>query len=276
MKVNVVADACCNHQGNIGIACEMIREAADKGADYIKFQKRDMSCVDNPDRPYNGFGATYGEHRAALELSDSRWDEMDACAKACGIKMMATPFDIPSVRFVVSRGYDYVKIGSGQVMNKQFLAGAKKILGEHPVIISSGMCMLADIMETIGFMSIGQPMVVMQCTSSYPCDESDINLAVIPVFRGIFGTMADVGLSGHYASGSGAVEAAAAAIGATWIERHFTLDRTWKGTDHSASLEPEGLKRVVKAVRSVEKAIGSTHKHRIDCELPVYNKCYGV
>ena len=105
----------------------------------------------------------------------------------------------------------------------------------------------------------------MQCTSNYPCNEEDVNLKVLHLYQSEF-PWAEIGLSGHFMSDDGSIESGAVAIGATWLERHFTLDRTLKGSDQSASVEPKGLKNISTAVRNVEKALGSIRKEVLECE----------
>ena len=140
-----------------------------------------------------------------------------------------------------------------------------------PIIMSTGMCSLRHIVSIVDFLdSYGDVDVVMQTTSSYPCDENNIHLKVIRLLKKQFPNK-QIGLSGHYVSGNGAIEAAAVALGATWIERHFTLDRSWKGSDQSSSLEPEGLKNVVKAVRTAERALGLQNKKMLECELKTWD-----
>lgn len=273
MHVNIVAELCCNHQGDIDIAKEMIRCAKICGADFVKMQKRDLAEMPEStrSRAYGGphsFGSTYGEHREVLEFDTKEWRELFHYAQKVGIGFFATPFDVSSALFLVDDlGCEYVKMGSTQIHDQgmiDFFAGIDK-KSQQRVIMSTGMCGSKEVMDLIDKV---RPDVIMQTTSCYPCREEDVNLCVLNWLKG-FG---DVGLSGHYAAGNGAIEAAAVAMGATWIERHFTLDRTWKGTDQAASLEPDGLKNVVKAVRTVERAWGDWQKKLLECELPTLRK----
>jgi sialic acid synthase len=272
-KTNIVAELCCNHQGDFDLAKEMILTAKQCGADFVKMQKRDLASIPPNvyDRAYGGphsFGSTYGDHREVLEFEPEEWLALSKYAKQCEIGFFATPFDVPSAQFLIEDiGCKYLKMGSTQIHSQEmieFFAGLDKAGPQH-VIMSTGMCGRKEIMELINKV---RPDVIMQTTSCYPCNEDDVHLSVLNWLIG-FG---EVGLSGHYVSGNGAIESAAVAMGATWIERHFTLDRSWKGTDQAASLEPEGLKNVVKAVRTVERAWGECDKKLLNCELPVLNK----
>jgi sialic acid synthase len=270
-KINVIAELCCNHQGDMEIAKELIREAKACGADFVKMQKRSIPSMSAKlrDKPYdsaNSFGATYGEHRFMLEFSREQWFELFAFAKRIGIGFFATPFDIPSLRFLTEDlNCEYIKMGSTQIHDPEMIEAFSNVK-DHKIIMSSGMMDSARIRNVLLQVS---PEVLMHTTSAYPCPEDMVNLLALrsePFVR------FQRGLSGHYVSGNGAIEAAAVALGATWIERHFTLDRTWKGSDHAASLEPEGLKNVVKAIRTVERALGDGVKKFEDCEKLTWEK----
>lgn len=274
MKVNIVCEIGCNHLGNLNIAKEMIVQSKECGADYVKFQKRDLNNL-NPDiknRPYDNphsFGKTYGEHREYLEFNEDQFEELSQYAKKYQIGFFATPFDITSLLFLIKLGVPYLKLGSTQIHDDRMINDIINLDCKYmpPFILSTGMCTIADVLKKFAMI---KPLILLQATSCYPCEEVDVNLEIIKEYLTIFGCQ--VGLSGHYVSGNGAIEAAAVALGATWIERHFTLDRTWKGTDQAASLEPEGLKNVVKAVRTVERAMGNNYKSVLNCELPTLRK----
>jgi sialic acid synthase SpsE len=134
------------------------------------------------------------------------------------------------------------------------------------------MSTLEEIDEAVNVLR-GSDLTIMHCTSAYPCKEEDVNLNIITTLKERYSV--PVGLSGHYVQGSGAIESAAVALGVTWIERHFTLDRTMKGSDQSSSLEPTGLERVVKSIRSVERAMGHCDKIILECEEPARIKFKG-
>lgn len=266
--VNIVAELCCNHQGKPDIAKKMIDECAKCGVNYVKLQKRHIEYCADWDYEYknaNSFGKTYYDHRKALELVDVAWWELKDYAEKSGIGLFATAFDIKSVDFLVDLGVPYIKVGSAQAHNNGFL---EYVRNKHvKTIVSTGMSTWKEAQDIV---EILEPDVVFHTTTCYPCPEEGVELNVITKYLRTF--KCSVGLSGHYSAGNGAIEAAAVALGATWIERHFTLDRTWKGSDHVASLEAPGLSNVVKAVRSVERALGTGKKHIMDCEKPAVEK----
>jgi sialic acid synthase SpsE len=241
--------------------------------DFVKFQKRDLTSVKNPNAPRTDthcFGRTNYEHRKALEFDNGEWEDLALEAKRCGVGMFATPFDVKSLDFCVkTMKFDILKLGSTQIHDAEVMQAVHGTARCMTVVLSTGMCDRKKIADAARFVHETARLVIMQTTSAYPCNCEDVHLNVIPTLKQWYN---EVGLSGHYVSGSGAIEAAAVAMGATWIERHFTLDRTWKGTDQSASLEPSGLMRVVKSIRSVEDALGSRVKAPLPCELPTMER----
>lgn len=276
--VNIVAEIGCNHMGDPKTAMRMSDVAFACGVNYVKFQKRSPSECLTPEqysKPYSGdnsFGITYGKHRERLEILINDWYDITHETELDYDKgMFATVFDFTSLKECIEcLDMPIIKIGSAQI-NRFELLGAVVASGKK-IILSTGMSTIEEIDNAFEIIKNNEP-VLMQCTSVYPCPEDQVNLNVIPMLKKRYGC--EVGLSGHYVSGSGAIEAAAVALGATWIERHFTLDRTWKGTDQAASLEPEGLKSVVKAIRTAEQALGSSEKKVLEIEEPVRMKHRG-
>ena len=275
--VNVVAELGINHQGNINLMKEMMLAAKKCGANYIKGQKREPNeCLTEKQykRPYNsihGFGKTYGKHKEKLEFSVNQWSELFNFAKEIDIPLFASVFDITSAKNMNKLGMDIFKIGSGNITDLNLLEEVESY--RKLTIISTGMSTIEEIDRAVDVFDNNSDLVIMHCTSTYPCRESDINLRVLKTLQERY--KGPVGLSGHYVQGNGSIEAAAVALGATWIERHFTLDRTMKGTDQAASLEDAGLSRVIKSIRSVEKALGSPEKRVLECEIPVREKVRG-
>jgi len=272
--VIVTAEIGCNHQGSIEIAKRMIREAKVCGCDYVKMQKRDIDSLPKElgDKPYLGehsFGATYREHRQALEFNEEQWKELQSFAKSMDIGFFGTAFDLPSAEMLCRLKMPYLKIGSMQCRDLEFLRSIISIQNHPPLLISTGMCD-EDNVDTIirDYLSPSKGDILIHTTSSYPCPENEVNL----VYLRNMGRPGTLGLSGHYSAGNGAIEAAAVALGATYIERHFTLDRTWKGTDQAVSLEPIGMMNVVKAIRTVEKALGDGIKRVMPSEEPIIKK----
>lgn len=272
-KIKIVAECGCNHQGSFSIAREMILEAKRCGCDYVKFQKRYLGAIpaELADKPYlseHSFGNTYLAHRTALELDGQAWRELQLFAEKEGIGFFGTAFDLPSAEFLVNINVPYIKIGSAQNRDVELIRDIRELRNCPPLIWSAGM-MDGDMM--IDYMLKVNPKITVHCTSSYPCPISEINLGVLTRLKFLL-SYKEFGLSGHYIAGNGAIEAAAVALGATYIERHFTLDRTWKGSDHACSLEPVGMMNVVKAVRQIEVAMGDGIKEVMPSEVAVMEK----
>jgi len=275
-NVKICAEIGCNHQGSLEIAKKMIREAKLCGCDLVKFQKRHIDSIPQEvgDKPYlseNSFGKTYRDHRIALEFDIEDWNELISETKKIEIGIFGTAFDEQSAWDLTSLKLPYLKIGSGQIRNADLLYRIKA-LAESQIIISTGMCTEEQANEAI---KILHPAIVCHTTSSYPCPEDEVNLKWLRkqlIWQTYVHPDYELGLSGHYSAGNGAIEAAAVALGVTYIERHFTLDRTWKGTDQSASLEPIGMINVVKAVRSIERALGDGVKKVMPSEVKLLEK----
>lgn len=270
----VIAEIGQNHQGDLETAKELLRQAKLCGVDAVKSQKRDLETLlsqEERKRPYHSphaFGATYGEHREALELCEADWAELLAYADELGLEFFGSPWDLPSAELLERIGTRLFKVPSAAVTHLALieqLAGLRK-----PVVLSTGMSDLPQIDAAVGL--LGQTEVyVLQCTSAYPASFESVNLRAMTALAERYGR--PVGLSGHHKGI--AVDAAAVALGARVIERHFTLDRTWKGTDHAASLEPSGLAKLVRDVRAVEAALGDGEKVVQACELEAQRKLRG-
>ena len=275
--VNIIAELGINHQGDLNIMKKLITTAKDCGANFVKGQKREPKkylSKKQYNMPYdnvNSFGSTYGEHKENLEFSVQQWEELFTYSEDIGIKIFTSVFDVTSAKNMNKLGMEIFKIGSGEVTNLELLQEIKSY--NKPIIISTGMSTLEEIDAAIDIFDQNDDLVLMHTTSCYPCIETDINLRILETIKNRYNF--PIGLSGHYVQGSGAIESAAFALGATWFERHFTLDRTMKGTDHAASLEDAGLIRVIKSIRSVENAMGSQEKKVLDCELPTRLKVRG-
>ena len=275
-KVNVIAEIGINHQGNFDLMKEMMIAAKGCGVDYVKSQKREPKvCLteEQYNRPYDSphsFGKTYGEHKENLEMTMEQWEELFKFADDIGVKMFMSVFDNVSANKMNELGMDLFKIGSAEVTRLDLLEEVKSF--NKPIILSTGMSTIEEIDKAVDVLR-GSDLTLMHCTSAYPCEETDVNLNVIPTLQKRYNI--PIGLSGHFKQGSGAIESAGVAMGARWIERHFTLDRTMKGTDQSASLEPTGMMKVIKSIRSIERALGNNEKVVLDCEKPIREKCRG-
>ncbi len=266
----IIAEAGVNHNGSLELARQLVDIAADAGADAVKFQKRtiaDILIAEALIRPYTvptSLGATYGEHRERLELSEADFYALADHARVRGITLLASAWDQRSADFLDRLGIPAFKIASADCTNLplvEYIARKGK-----PVLLSTGMSDLGEVDEAVATVRRhNDQLVLFQCTSTYPCDNDQINLRVIPSYRARYRCV--VGYSGH--ERGLAPSEAAVALGAAVIERHFTIDRTMIGPDHAASLEPTGLQRLVRNIRNVEKALGSPDKRIMDDERRV-------
>lgn len=272
-----VAEIGCNHKGDMGIAEDLIKTAAlFCRADYVKFQKRsnrELLTAEEYSSPHpnpaNSYGATYGEHREFLEFNiDQHKKLFDWCEKY-GIKYACSAWELTSAKELASLGLDYIKIPSACNLNYEMLAWlADNYKGD--IHISFGMTSKAEEKEIVDFFvgkKANERLVIYSCTSGYPVPFEDVCLLEIQRLIESYGNMVkEVGFSGHHLGI--AVDIAAVTLGATWVERHYTLDRTWKGTDHSASLEPGGFMKLVRDIKAVEKALAHKEKDLLDIEVP--------
>ncbi|MFH1914759.1 MAG: N-acetylneuraminate synthase family protein [Pseudomonadota bacterium] len=252
----VVAEIGNNHQGDFLMAQRMIDEAAAAGVHGVKFQKRDMEALltrEGRAAPYTGcnsFGPTYGEHRNALELSIDQMARLKEYSESLGLVFFASAWDDPSLRQILGLDVDLLKICSADLVNVPLVR--KYAATGIPIILSTGMSSLEDIDVALAeIRAYHDDVVLLHCNSTYPCPDEKIGLPVMEGLRERYAL--PVGYSGHEQGIGPSV--AAVALGACVVERHFTLDKTLKGTDHQASLEPDELARMVTMIREVEKAM---------------------
>ncbi len=252
----IVAEIGNNHQGEFDIAKQMVDEAAAAGVQAVKFQKRDNEALltrEGRAAPYTGcnsFGPTYGEHRDALELSIEQMAELKAYSESLGLVFFASAWDDPSLVQVLGLDVELLKISSAELVNLPLVR--KYAAANVPIILSTGMSALEDIDVSLSeIRNYHDSVVLLHCNSRYPCPEDQIGLPVMDALRERYGL--PVGYSGHEQGIGPSV--GAAALGACVVERHFTLDKTLKGTDHQASLEPKELAQMVTMIREVEKAL---------------------
>lgn len=258
IDAKVIAEACCNHMGSMKIAREMISVAAQCGAWAIKFQKRNpRECLtparyDEPYNSENSFGDTYGEHREKLEFTVDQHAELQAYAQAKGILYACSVWDVSSFRQIALLDPPFLKIPSAHNEDSRLLETVFHEW-EGDVHISNGMCGRE---AELRWLKAGRSrqLVLYACTSKYPAEMSDVCLLDIPrlLKDHSWGSLQAVGFSGHH--NGIALDIAAVTLGASYLERHFTLNRTWKGTDQSASLEPQGLAKLVRDVKAVSEA----------------------
>jgi len=270
-KVFIIAEIGINHNGDIDIAKKLIDEAAWAGCDAVKFQKRTVDVVytkDDLDRYRESpWGDTNRQQKNGLEFSKQQYDEIDAYCKEKNIEWFASAWDVESQLFLRQYNLSYNKVASAMLTNKKLL---QAIADEgRYTFISTGMSTMDQISKAVKiFRAANCPFELMHCCSTYPMKTENANLKVMQTLRDKFNCK--VGYSGHEVGLI--VTCAAAALGATSIERHITLDRSMYGSDQSASLEINGLARLVDYVREVEKSFGSSEKVVTEEELNIAKK----
>ena len=273
-SVYIIAEIGINHQGDVNIAKELILQAKDCGADSVKFQKRSINRIltkEGLNMPYvnnNSFGETYGEHKRALELSEKDYLNLFKFSNQNDIDFAASGWDEESIDFLDDLGVPFFKMASADITNFPLLEHTAK--KGKPMIISTGMSNMNTVEKAVKLIStINKQIGILQCTSTYPTSFDQIHLNVIKTFNEKFSDCV-IGYSGHELGI--AVPIASVSLGAKIIERHFTLDRTMKGGDHAASLEPQGFKKMVRDIRNIEKAMGSHEKEVQESEAPIFKK----
>lgn len=264
----VIAEIGHNHQGDLDKAKQLVDAARECGVNAVKLQKRSNRSLytrEFYDRPYDNefsFGRTYGEHREALELEPGEFRELQAHASEVGMTFFATAFDFESADFLAELDVPAFKIASGDIRNTPLLRHVAN-LGK-PMILSTGGAELADVERAVeAVLPLNEEVCVLQCTAAYPCDTDDLNLSVITTLRERFPELV-VGLSDH--QNGIAMAVVAYMLGARVIEKHFTLNHAWKGTDHAFSLMPEGMRKLVRDLERVPGALGDGVKRPLDIE----------
>ena len=265
----IIAEIGHNHQGNLETAKKMFSKAKNCGADAVKLQKRDNRLLYTKtmyNKPYdheNSFGKTYGEHRAALEFGREEYKELKNYSQSIGINMFATAFDFASADFLEELEISAYKIASGDLKNIPLLKYVANF--GKPMIVSTGGATMEDVQRAYdAIMPINQKLCLLQCTSGYPAAFEELNLAVISSYRHRFPNTI-IGLSSH--DNGIAMPVAAYMLGARVIEKHFTLNHTWKGTDHAFSLEPIGFSKMVRDLHRLPGAIGDGVKKVFASEI---------
>jgi len=264
----VIAEIGHNHQGKLETAKEMFKVAKESGADAVKLQKRnnrELFTTAGYEKPYdnpNSYGATYGEHREYLEFGGIEYKELMDYAKEIGVTFFSTAFDFSSADFLAKLDMPAYKIASGDLKNIPLLTHIAEF--QKPMILSTGGGTMDDVNRAYdAIMPINQQLSILQCTAGYPAEFSELNLAVITTFRERFPNIV-IGLSSH--DNGIAMAVAAYMLGARIVEKHFTLNHTWKGTDHAFSLEPIGFRKMVRDLERVKVAIGDGVKQTYDSE----------
>ncbi|HEU4682306.1 MAG TPA: N-acetylneuraminate synthase family protein [Gemmatimonadales bacterium] len=258
----VIAEIGHNHQGSLENCKELFRAAREAGAHAVKLQKRDNRSLytrEMYDRPYdneNSFGATYGAHREALEFGLKEYVELQRYAREIGVCFFATAFDVPSADFLAGLDMPAYKIASGDLRNIPLLQHVARF--GKPMIASTGGATMADVERAYeAIIPINKQLCILQCTAGYPAAFEELDLAVITTYRDRFPEVV-IGLSSH--DNGIAMAPAAYVLGARVVEKHFTLNRAAKGTDHPFSLEPVGLRKLVRDLQRVRAALGDGSK----------------
>jgi sialic acid synthase SpsE len=259
--VLVIAEIGLNHNGELGLALELIDLAAAAGADAVKFQKREVdrcftrAALDAPYPGRNSFGATYGDHKRALELTPADYERLAARSRERGVTFLVTPFDAVSADLVERLECPAVKIASHNMTNLPLLDYVART--RRPILLSTGMADMREVEAAVATIRRHHDaLVLLQCTSSYPASVEELNLNVLTTYRERFGR--PVGYSAH--EPEDATLYAAVALGACVIEKHFTKDKALRGPDHAASFEPDELARAVRGIRAVSAALGRAEK----------------
>jgi N,N'-diacetyllegionaminate synthase len=266
----IIAEAGVNHNGNINLALKMVDEAKNAGADIVKFQTAKPELVISKFAEKAEYQKiTTDSDESQLEMCKKihlKFEDYIQIKKYCediGIGFLSTPFDLESIAFLEKLGCDIWKIPSGEITNFPYLV---KIAKTHkPIILSTGMSTLDEVqvaMDVLKENGAGE-ITLLHCTTQYPTPYADVNLNAMLTLKNKFGCK--VGYSDHTPGIE--IPVAAVAMGASVIEKHFTLDRNMEGPDHKASLEPDELKSMVTAIRNVESAMGDGVKRPAESEL---------
>lgn len=265
MSVLIIAEAGVNHNGSMDLAKKMVMAAKEAGADYVKFQ------TFIPKNLVSKFAAkaeyqkkTTGEEDSQLQmleklaLTQEDFVDLQAYCKEVGIGFISTPFDLESIAFLNTLDMDFWKLPSGEVTNLPYLERIAKT--GKKIIMSTGMCEMYEIEEAIKVLEDNGAgdIMILHCNTEYPTPFADVNLLAMHEMAEVI--QKPIGYSDHTLGIE--VPIAAVALGAVVIEKHFTLDRTMEGPDHAASLEPQELAAMVRAIRNIEMARGTGVKHR--------------
>jgi sialic acid synthase len=263
-KPKIVAEIGCNHMGKIETAKELIDLAKESGADYVKFQKRNNRELLTEEQynsphpvPNNSYGETYGKHRDFLEFNLDQNRELKEYCDSVDIVYSTSVWDVTSAKEMITLNPEFLKVPSACNNNFKML----KILRDEfkgQVQISLGMTTRVEVEKIVSFFEDGgqskQRLVIYSCTSGYPVPAKDVALLEVNWLYEEYGDrVSEIGFSGHHLGGN--IDIAAFTLGSRWIERHFTKDKSWKGTDHGASLEPYELKKLIDGLNEVYAAL---------------------
>ena len=272
----IIAEIGCNHKGEFDLALELLKVAKDCGASIAKFQKRNNKELLTEEQyntphpvPSNSYGATYGEHREFLEFSVDQHRKLKEYCDEIGLEYSTSVWDVTSAREMITFEPNMLKVPSACNNHMDLLTVLRdEYKGE--VHVSFGMTTKEEELKVIElFEETDQAksrLVIYSCTSGYPVPFEDVSMLEISRLRNDYESrVLGIGFSGHHLGI--AIDNAAYALGATWVERHYTLDRTWKGTDHAASLEPTGLRKLCRDLRATHKALTFKREEILDIEM---------
>ena len=287
----IIAEIGINHQGDINIAKRLIDIAAAAGCNAVKFQKRNPDiCVPEEQkskpRSWQGEDMTYLEYKYKIEFGKKEYDEIDRYCKQQNIAWSASPWDLDSLDFLTQYNLPFIKIPSAMITNEDLMFAAKRT--GKKVIISTGMSTFSEIERAISVLKLpgdtaktlrpfhlnekaDNNFAVLHCNSTYPAPLNELNLSAIKTLKDRF--KCEVGYSGHEMTLGTTVSSVL--LGATIIERHITLDRNMEGSDHSGSVTPHGLFKLVSGIRELEQAYGDGEITVTESEIPVRKKLRG-
>lgn len=272
--VYFIAELGQNHQGDINIAKKMVDGLRGLPVSCIKVAKRDIDvCLTEEQKamPYdnpNSFGKTYYEHRKALELSKEDFAELKGYVEAAGFDFLSSFTDFESLIFLMELGVTGLKVPSSRLTDTELLKRVSAIA--LPVVLSTGMSTIRDIDRVVEILGENEK-YLLQCTSIYPCPDNELNLNVIRMYQWRYRDRVDgYGFSGHH--WGIAPDIAAYMLGARIIERHYTLERGMKGSDHAASLGRKGVEYILNYISQVEAALGTRWKEVLDLEAAAIEK----
>lgn len=270
----VIAELGQNHQGDLDVARRLIRAAAYAGCDAVKLQKRTLEiCI--PDEQRDVLRETpwgvlrYFDYRRRLEFDDpDQWALLIDECRTQRIAWFASCWDEPACDFIEPLRPVAHKVASACVTDAALLE--RMVAAELPIIVSTGACTKGDVGRAVRVLEGRAPLALLHCNSAYPTEPRDVNLRAMRTLMDAYGAQMPIGYSGHERGIQ--ISVAAVAMGAKLVERHLTLDRTMWGTDHAASLEPEGMRKLVRDIRVVEQAMGDGVKRVTDAERAVMKR----
>lgn len=265
----IIAEIGINHNGDLDLAKKLISMAVAAGCDAVKFQKRTVDVVYSAEelaKPRESpFGTTNGDLKRALEFGRDEYREIDAYCKAMHMPWFASCWDEASVDFIARFDVPCFKIASASLTDDHLLRHTRA--AGKPIILSTGMSTMAEVDHAVEVLGT-ENLVILHACSTYPAYYNELNLRVIPVLRERYGV--PVGYSGHETGIPSSV--AAVVLGACCVERHITMDRSMWGSDQAASLEHNGMARLVRDVRLIEESLGDGTKRVVEREYPIIKK----